>query len=232
MLDSQRVTAPLSLRTRSGEPLHGLGPRRQPTHLSPTKLRYGRFSTISCAAQPSSRPRETFSRPDPGAATPRSSKSAARWCAAIATASRRSPGPPRPTCPSATSMPIELGRRSTSSTNGGRRTPDVPRPGPPRRLPARTRRTPRRRRDPQTRSPRVRVAVWLRLPQRSLPRRPPVLTTPANSGSACGACRFSPRIASHNCRDLRFSMLSHAAGGRICLTNCFISYNVRDVAAL
>ena len=44
--------------------------------------------------------------------------------------------------------------------------------------------------------------------------------------------RFSPRIASHNCRDLRFSMLSHAAGGRICLTNCFISYNVRDVAAL
>ena len=89
-----------------------------------------------------------------------------------------------------------------------------------------------RRRDPQTRSPRVRVAVWLRLPQRSLPRRPPVLTTPANSGSACGACRFSPRIASHNCRDPRFSMLSHAAGGRICLTNCFISYNVRDVAAL
>ena len=58
MLDSQRVTAPLSLRTRSGEPLHGLGPRRQPTHLSPTKLRYGRFSTISCAAQPSSRARE------------------------------------------------------------------------------------------------------------------------------------------------------------------------------
>jgi hypothetical protein len=29
-----------------------------------------------------------------------------------------------------------------------------------------------------------------------------------------------------------FSMLSYAAGGRICLTNCFISYNVRDVAAL
>jgi len=27
-------------------------------------------------------------------------------------------------------------------------------------------------------------------------------------------------------------MLSHAAGGRICLTNCFISYTVRDVAAL
>jgi hypothetical protein len=45
-------------------------------------------------------------------------------------------------------------------------------------------------------------------------------------------CRFSPRIASHNCRDLRFSMLSHAAGGRICLTNCFISDNVGDVAAL
>jgi hypothetical protein len=44
-------------------------------------------------------------------------------------------------------MPIELGRRSTSSTNGGRRTPDVLRPGPPRRLPAPTRRTPRRRRD-------------------------------------------------------------------------------------
>ena len=108
----------------------------------------------------------TFSRPDPGAATPRPSKSAARWCAAIATASRRSPGPPRPTCSSATSMPIELGRRSTSSTNGGRRTPDALRPGPPRRLPAPTRRTPRRRRDPQTRSPRVRVsarrgcAVW------------------------------------------------------------------------
>ena len=33
-----------------------------------------------------------ISRPDPGAATPRPSKSAARWCAA--TASRRSPGPP------------------------------------------------------------------------------------------------------------------------------------------
>jgi len=49
---------------------------------SPTKLRYGRFSTISCAAQPSSRALETFSRPDPGAATPRPSKSAARWCAA------------------------------------------------------------------------------------------------------------------------------------------------------
>jgi hypothetical protein len=48
--------------------------------LSPKKLRYGRFSTISCAAQPSSRARETFSRPDPGAATPRPSKSAARWC--------------------------------------------------------------------------------------------------------------------------------------------------------
>ena len=149
------------------------GPRRQPTPLSPKKRRYGRFSTISRAAQPSSRARETFSRPDPGAATPRPSKSAARWCAA--TASRRSPGPPRPTCSSA--MPIELGRRSTSSTNGGRRTPDVPRPGPPRRLPTPTRQTPRRRRDPQTRSPRVRVAVWLRLPQRSLPRRPPVLAT-------------------------------------------------------
>ena len=48
----------------------------------------------------------------------------------------------------------------------------------------------------------------------------------------CSHCRFSPPIASHNCRDLRFSMLSHAAGGRICLTNRFISYNVRDVAAL
>ena len=82
-----------------------------------------------------------------------------------------------PTCSSATSMPIELGRRSTSSTNGGRRTPDVLRPGPPRRLPTPTRQTPRRRRDPQTRFPRVRVAVWLRLPQRSLPRRPPVLAT-------------------------------------------------------
>ena len=64
-----------------------------------------------------------------------------------------------PTCSSATSMPIELGRRSTSSTNGGRRTPDVLRPGPPRRLPTPTRRTPRRRRDAQTRSPRVRVAA-------------------------------------------------------------------------
>jgi len=98
------------------------------------------------------------------AATPRPTKSAARWCAA--TASRRSPGTTEPTRSSATSMPIELGRRSTSSTNDGRRTPDAPRPGPPRRLPAPTRRTPRRRRDPQTRSPRVRVsarrgcAVW------------------------------------------------------------------------
>ena len=118
----------------------------------------------SPAAQPSSRAREPFSRPDPGAATPRPSKSAARWCAA--TASRRSPGTTEPTRSSATSMPIELGRRSTSSTNDGRRTPDALRPGPPRRLPAPTRRTPRRRRDPQTRSPRVRVsarrgcAVW------------------------------------------------------------------------
>jgi hypothetical protein len=86
-------------------------------------------------------------------------------------------GPPSQPARPATSMPIELGRRSTSSTNGGRRTPDVPRPGPPRRLPTPTRQTPRRRRDPQTRSPRVRVAVWLRLPQRSLPRRPPVLAT-------------------------------------------------------
>ena len=86
----------------------------------------------SPAAQPSSRARELFSRPDPGAATPRPSKSAARWSAAIATASRRSPGPPRPTCSSATSMPIELGRRATSSTTGGRRSPDVLRPGPPR----------------------------------------------------------------------------------------------------
>jgi len=34
--------------------------------LSPKKRRYGRFSTISRAAQPSSRARETFSRPDPG----------------------------------------------------------------------------------------------------------------------------------------------------------------------
>jgi hypothetical protein len=156
--------------THNGDPA---GPTAATYTLSPKKRRYGRFSTISRAAQPSSRARERFSRPDPGAATPRPSKSAARWCAA--TASRRSPGPPRPTCSSA--MPIELGRRSTSSTNGGRRTPDVRRPGPPRRLPAPTRRTPRRRRDPQTRSPRVRVAVWLRLPQRSLPRRPPVLAT-------------------------------------------------------
>ena len=51
---------------------------------------------------------------------------------------------------------------------------------------------PRRRRDPQTRSPRVRVAVWLRLAQRSLPRRPPVLATPTNSGSACGAADAGP----------------------------------------
>ena len=85
------------------------------------------------------------------AATPRPTKSAARWCAAIATASRRSPGTTEPTRSSATSMPIELGRRSTSSTNGGRRTPDALRPGPPRRLPTPTRRTPRRPRDPQTR---------------------------------------------------------------------------------
>jgi len=83
------------------------------------------------------------------AATPRPTKSAARWCAA--TASRRSPGTTEPTRSSATSMPIELGRRSTSSTNGGRRTPDALRPGPPRRLPTPTRRTPRRPRDPQTR---------------------------------------------------------------------------------
>jgi hypothetical protein len=68
-----------------------LAPRRQPTHLSPTKLRYGRFSTISCAAQPSSRALETFSRPDPGAATPRPSKSAARWCAANAVDRRSIP---------------------------------------------------------------------------------------------------------------------------------------------
>ena len=101
-------------------------------------------------------------------------------------------GPPSQPARPATSMPIELGRRSTSSTNGGRRTPDVPRPGPPRRLPTPTRQTPRRRRDPQTRSPRVRVAVSLRLPQRSLPRRPPVLATPANSGSACGAADAGP----------------------------------------
>ena len=59
-----------------------------------------------------------------------------------------------PTCSSATSMPIELGRRSTSSTSGGRRTPDVLRPGPPRRLSAPTRRTPRRR-SSQGRSPRL-----------------------------------------------------------------------------
>ena len=58
---------------------------------SPTKLRYGRFSTISCAAQPSSRALETFSRPDPGAATPRPSKSAARWCAANAVDRRSIP---------------------------------------------------------------------------------------------------------------------------------------------
>ena len=87
--------------------------------------------------------------PGPWAATPRPTKSAARWCAA--TASRRSPGTTEPTRSSATSMPIELGRRSTSSTNGGRRTPDALRPGPPRRLPTPTRRTPRRPRDPQTR---------------------------------------------------------------------------------
>src|ERR1700741_3389899 len=37
--------------------------------------------------------------------------------------------PPTPTCWSATSMPIELGRRSTTPTNGDRRTPDVLRPG-------------------------------------------------------------------------------------------------------
>ena len=58
---------------------------------SPTKLRYGRFSTISCAAQPSSRALEKFSRPDPGAATPRPSKSAARWCAANAVDRRSIP---------------------------------------------------------------------------------------------------------------------------------------------
>ena len=60
-------------------------------------------------------------------------------------------GPPSQPARPATSMPIELGRRSTSSTNGGRRTPDVLRPGRPRRLPTPTRRTPRRPRDPQTR---------------------------------------------------------------------------------
>jgi len=147
--------------THNGDPA---GPTAATYTLSPKKRRYGRFSTISCAAQPSSRARETFSRPNPGAATPRPSKSAARWRAA--TASQRSPGTTEPTSRPATSMPIELGRRSTSSTNDGRRTPDALRPGPPRRLPAPTRRTPRRRRDPQTRSPRVRVsarrgcAVW------------------------------------------------------------------------
>ena len=158
--DTATCSPKLSARTTATPP----GPRRQPTPLSPKKRRYGRFSTISRAAQPSSRAREPFSRPDPGAATPRPSKSAARWCAA--TASRRSPGTTEPTRSSATSMSIELGRRSTSSTNGGRRTPDALRPGPPRRVPTPTRRTPRRRRDPQTRSPRVRVsarrgcAVW------------------------------------------------------------------------
>jgi len=59
--------------------------------LSPKKLRYGRFSAISRAAQPSSRAREPFSRPDPGAATPRPSKSAARWCAANAVDRRSIP---------------------------------------------------------------------------------------------------------------------------------------------
>jgi hypothetical protein len=119
--------------THNGDPA---GPTATTYTLVAEKRRYGRFRR-SPAAQPSSRARESFSRSDPGAATPRPSKSAARWCAAIAMASRRSPGPPGPTCSSATSMPIELGRRSTSSTNDGRRTPDGLRPGPPRRLPHR-----------------------------------------------------------------------------------------------
>jgi hypothetical protein len=77
----------LSARTTATPP----GPRRQPTHLLPTKPRYGRFSMISCEAQPSSRALETFSRPDPGAATPRPSKSAARWCVANAVDRRSIP---------------------------------------------------------------------------------------------------------------------------------------------
>jgi hypothetical protein len=44
-----------------------------------------------CAAQPSSHARETVSRPDPDAATPRPSKSAARWCAANAVDRRSIP---------------------------------------------------------------------------------------------------------------------------------------------
>jgi hypothetical protein len=39
-------------------------------------------------------------------------------------------------------------------------------------------------------------------------------------------------MASHHPYDLGVPKLSHDEGGRICLTNCFISYNVRDVAAL
>ena len=97
----------------------------------------------------SSRARETFSR---RTLAPQRHAPASQRHAGVQLRPRGGHlGPPGPTRWSATSMPIELGRRSTSSTNGGRRTPDALRPGPPRRLPTPTRRTPRRPRDPQTR---------------------------------------------------------------------------------
>ena len=48
--------------THNGDPA---GPTAATYTLSPKKRRYGRFSTISCAAQPSSRARETFQSPGP-----------------------------------------------------------------------------------------------------------------------------------------------------------------------
>ena len=97
-----------------------------------------------------------------------------------------------PTCSSATSMPIELGRRSTSSTNGGRRTPDVLRPGPPRRLPTPTRRTPRRRRDPQTRFSEGSCG-GVAAPATTIPSAPAACSSNARQrGSACGAADAGP----------------------------------------
>jgi hypothetical protein len=94
------------------------------------------------------------------------------------------------TCSSATSMPIELGRRSTSSTSGGRRTPDVPRPGPPRRLPTPTRQTPRRRGYAAS-SARYRYRV-ARLTPRFLQITPFRLLLSSGRG-LCALCRASRR---------------------------------------
>ena len=68
--------------------------------------------------------------------------------------------------------------------------------------------------------------------RRRLKRSPKVVRGLLERRHLQSVLSLSVRIASHNCRDLWFSMSSHAAGGRICLTNCFISHNIRDVAAL